>query len=126
MIEHLALRLIQFAIALIIFIGIIFLMIKKKSNASVSLIWIVIAIGTMVLGLFPRLIDIVAVDWLGIASPPNFVFAMAIMALLWLVFYISSELAIAQTKIRELAMQISLLNSEVYAMKTDKQEEAEF
>ena len=117
------LRFIQFGLALAIFIGIMFLMIKKKSNASISLIWIIMAVGAMVLGLFPQITDFFC-DILGISYPPSLIFAIIIIALILVLFYISSELATAQTKIRELAMQISLLNNEVKNLKSEKQDES--
>ena len=118
---NIQLGLVSSAIGIIIFFGIIFLMIGKKSNANVSLIWIMIAVVVMILGFFPQIIE-----WLsfkvGISYPPTLVLVIAITGLLWIVFYMSSQLSVAQTKIRELAMQISLLNSEMADMK-EKEED---
>ena len=115
------LGLIQLTIGLVIFSGIILLMIRKKSNANISLIWLLIAVAIMILGLFPRLIDIAA-NAFGIDYPPTLIMVVAIAMILWIVFYVSSQLAIAQTKIRELAMQISLLNNEMASLKTEGNE----
>ena len=75
------------------------------------------AIGVLILGLFPQIIEFIAFK-LGIDYPPILTVVAAIVAIVWLVFYISSELAIAQAKIRELAMQISILNHEMFLLKS--------
>ncbi|GHV45101.1 hypothetical protein FACS189492_2310 [Clostridia bacterium] len=113
-----SLEIIQLVIGLVIFIGILLLMVRKKSNANISLIWLLIAVAVMILALFPRIIDFVAYR-IGIQYPPTLIIVVAIVAIIWIVFYMSSQLAVAQTKIRELAMQISLLNNEMASLKGD-------
>ena len=110
------LRIVQMSFGLIVFIGIALMMIRKRANTELSLIWLILGIGAMILGIFPKINDVIC-SWLRIEYKPAFLIGMAFTVLVWIVFYISSELAMAQTKIRELAMQISLLNNEAASMR---------
>ena len=112
-----AIKLIQLAIALIILITILILMIKKKSNASVSLIWIGISFVVVLFAVWPNVLNVVSA-WLKIDYPPMLAVSLVLITMIGIVFYLSTEIAVLQTKIRELSIHISILNHEVHDLKT--------
>ena len=95
-----------------ILISILYLMLKQKSNENTSLIWIFVAIFGLIQGIFPETLYFVS-GLLHINNPPIFLTAATIVFLMGFVFYLSSELSVAQSKINELSMHISLLNNDV-------------
>ena len=111
-----AIRWIQLGFAVFIMMSMISLMIRRKSNESVSLIWILIAVLAGIQGVFPQLLDGICAA-IGIENPAILVSIISIAGLIGITFYLSSEVAVSQNKIRELAMHISLLNKEVSELK---------
>ena len=106
----------EFIFGVMILFGIIALMLKKKSNESVSLLWIGIALIAVIQGLFPGILDRLCI-LIGIDYPPILVVVVAIMFMLGMTFYLSTELSVSQSKVRELAIHISLLNNEMTEIK---------
>jgi len=102
-----------------ILICILYLMMKQKTNENISLIWIFVAIIGLIQGLFPNILYMIH-----ISNPPIFLSAAAIVFLLAFVFYLSSELSVAQSKINELSMHISLLNNDVMKLRTQHGQES--
>ena len=95
-----------------ILISIMYLMLKQKSNENTSLIWIFVAVLGFIQGIFPDALYFVS-GLLHINNPPIFLTAATIVFLMGFVFYLSSELSVAQSKINELSIHISLLNNDV-------------
>ena len=117
-------RLLQILFALCVLVGILLLMIRRKSNESVSLIWILIAVGAAVQGAFPQILFTVA-EWFDVKTPALLALSFIVICLILLTFYLSSEVAVSQTKIRELAIHISILNKEVQQLKNPGGDEEE-
>ncbi len=105
-----------FGIGAVLFISILTLMIKRKSNESMSLIWVGVALSSIILAAFPQLIDYLSAIF-RIDYPPILIAIIAIVFLITIVFYLSNELAEAQNKINELSIQVSLLNKDVADIK---------
>ena len=99
-------------------LAILYLLLKKKSNVSYSLVWLGMALLVIITGFYPRLLDIICL-WLKIEYPPTLATIAAILFLLIFIFYISSELSVARSKINELSMQLSLLNNDIVELKED-------
>jgi len=93
-----------------------YLMLKQKSNENTSLIWIFVAILGFIQGIFPETLHYVS-GILHINNPPIFLTAATIVFLMGFVFYLSSELSVAQSKINELSIHISLLNNDVLRLR---------
>ena len=109
-------QLIQLFFAVLIIMMTIRLMIKKKTSVTISLLWLLIGFAAMVIAIFPQILSWVS-RVLGISSAPLLVIVSAIIGLMMMIFYLSSEIAIAHNKIRELSIQLSLVNDEVLRIK---------
>ena len=106
----------EVVIALITITIIVVLMIKRKVNSNFSLIWILVALTAMLQAAFPQVLDHLC-KWLGIGYPPTLIILAAIIVLLGTSVYLSSEVTVAQNKIMELSIQLSMLNDEMYDVK---------
>ena len=106
---------------IILLFAILYLMLKKKSNESNSLIWIFAAVIIIIMGIFPQILDFVAA-LLGVVYQPMLAVVVAILFLFAFVFYLSSELSVAQAKISELSIHISLLNNDIVEAKEREKE----
>ena len=109
---------IQIFFALSIVVLMIYLMVKRKSSASVSLIWIGMALVIIFFAAFPQILNYVC-TLLKIDYQPVLPLSLLLVALFAVCFYLSSEIAVLQTKIRELSIHISLLNNEVHNIKNN-------
>ena len=114
--DNTPIRIIQLVIGIVVFLLIILLMIKKKTNASQSLIWMLLPISALVQGIFPQFLVWTA-ELFSIDYPPIIAVMVSIFFLIGVVFYLSSEVAVGNDKIRELSIQISLLNDEMRLIK---------
>ena len=112
----------EVAIALIIISVIVHLMIRRKANSRFSLLWIFIALLALMQAIFPQIVDNIC-DLIGIGYPPTFIILAAIIVLLGVCMYISSEVTVAQNKIMELSIQLSMLNDEMYALRQRNEQE---
>jgi|GEM_PF-1243551 len=114
--DNTPIRIIQLVVGIIVFVFIMALMIKKKTNASQTLVWMILPISALIQGIFPKSIVWIA-EQLTIDYPPIIGVLLLIFFLLGVVFYLSSEVAVGLDKIRELSIQISLLNDEMRLVK---------
>ena len=96
----------------VILIGlIIYLMVNKKMTESQSVLWILIGVATIILGIFPSIINFVA-DKLGIWYAPSITFLIAYIGLLFIVLKNTVITSIQSNQINELFMEVTLLNKE--------------
>lgn len=114
--DLLYIRIIQLLGGILIFAFIVLLMVKKKANATYSLVWVVFAVCALVLGVFPE-ITVELSELLHISYPPILIVLVLVVALIIISLYMSSEISISQDKIRELSIHISLLNDEMRLLK---------
>lgn len=103
----------------IILIGLVFyLMVNKKMTESQSVLWILIGIATIILGIFPGIINIVAKRF-GIWYAPSISFLIAYIGLLFIVFKNTVLISIHSNQINELFMEVTLLNHENEKLKKE-------
>lgn len=103
----------------IIFIIYIFTVIKKKEfSVEESIFWVFGVIVTLVLAIFPKLIDKIA-TLLHIAYPPSMLFLLAIVFLLFINFRNTKKMEKQKEKIVELAQRLSILEYEVDNLKKE-------
>lgn len=96
----------------LILIGlIIYLMVNKKMTESQSILWIVIGLVTIILGIFPGIIKLVA-NKLGIWYAPSITFLIAYIGLLFIVLKNTVMISVQTNQINELLMEVTLLNKE--------------
>lgn len=107
----------------IIFIIYIFIVIKKKEfSVEESIFWVFGAIVALILAIFPKLIDKIAV-LLDIAYPPSMLFLLAIVFLLFINFRNTKKMEKQKDKIIELAQRLSIMEYEIDNLKKEEKVE---
>ena len=80
---------------------------KAQMRIEDTLFWIIISLGTLVLGLFPQ-IGFFFANLVGIESPVNFVFLVFIFILLFKVFILTMQVSQLQEKIKNLTQNVAI------------------
>ena len=80
---------------------------KFKLQIDYAIFWVVFALLLIVSAVFPEIFSAFA-KILGIYSPANLVFAFIIFILLIKVFFMTIELSVLETKVKELTQHIAL------------------
>jgi len=75
--------------------------------------WFVIAFFVVLLGLFPQIVDFVAVK-LGVNYPPTLVFVLGMGMILIKVINIDLHQSYLETRVRRLAQRLAILEGEKY------------
>lgn len=78
--------------------------------------WLGVAVLLLVLGLFPRLSDIIA-EYFGVAYPPALVFAGAIVLLVVKTLFMDLHRSDQELRIRRLTQRVALLQEELERVK---------
>lgn len=96
----------------LVFSGVIRLLIKRKMDEADSFLWLILGLVAIVSGFFP---DFVA--WISrhvdLGNPVNLVLVVSVILLIFVVFKNTTDISLHKTQNHELAMQVSMLNSEV-------------
>ncbi|MDO4283018.1 MAG: DUF2304 domain-containing protein [Clostridia bacterium] len=104
----------------VIFIIYIFIVIRKKEfSVEESIFWVFGAIVSLILAIFPKLIDKISV-MLNIAYPPSLLFLLAIVFLLFINFRNTKKMEKQNEKIIELAQRLSIMEYEVDKLKKEE------
>lgn len=77
-----------------------------------AVLWLVIGGLTIILGLFPRLLNWAAA-LVGVVVPANLLFALSILLLVGVSLHVSRELTILEDETRILAEEVAILRSSV-------------
>jgi len=77
-----------------------------------AILWLVIGGLTIILGLFPRLLNWAAA-LVGVVVPSNLLFALSILLLVGVSLHVSRELTILEDETRILAEEVAILRSSV-------------
>jgi hypothetical protein len=85
---------------------------RNKLLAGRSLWWLMVALGSVILGFFPRLMDWAALR-VGVYYPPIFVAMIVIAMLLIKILVMDLDLSEKERKIRALAQKIAILEHEI-------------
>ncbi|GAA0178417.1 hypothetical protein SH2C18_14770 [Clostridium sediminicola] len=96
---------------IILIIFVLKLMVNKNMTESQSVLWLIIGVAAIILGFFPSIITVIA-DSLGIWYPPSIIFLIGYIGLLFIVLKNTVVISIQSNQIRELFMQVALLNTE--------------
>lgn len=88
--------------------SILWLVRKNHLHGPYAIWWIVVAIGVVLLGIFPRVVNPIAA-WLGISYPPVLVMVLALAALLVKVLTLDLERTRQEVALRRLAQRIAVL-----------------
>lgn len=91
----------------------VLLMLREgKLREKYAVLWLVVGGLTIVLGLFPSLLDFAA-SAVGVRVPANLLFALSIVLLVGVGLHVSRELTILEDETRILAEEVALLRSAV-------------
>lgn len=89
---------------------------KGRFSIEESIFWVFGSLIVLILSIFPKIIDKVAL-FIGIEYPPSLFFVLCILFLLFINFRHSRKIAIQEKKIIELAQSIALINEKVVIKK---------
>lgn len=92
---------------------------RQRLREKYALIWVVIALGTVVLVVFPSLLTRAA-DLLGVQVPSNLLFFAASMLLLLLSIQFSYEIGRLEDRTRTLAEEVALLRLNLEQLSPDE------
>ena len=96
----------------VVLIVIIFnLMVNKKMSEAQSVLWLLIGLVTIFIGLFPRIINIMA-DIFGVWYAPSLTFVIAYVGLLFIVLKTTVITSVQSNQINELFMKVVLIKEE--------------
>ena len=85
---------------------------KAQIRIEDTLFWLVVSAGVLVLGIFPEIAYFLSV-MLGIMSPVIFVFLLFIFILLFKVFILTVQISQLQEKVKNLAQNVAIYESEL-------------
>lgn len=92
---------------------------RQRLREKYALIWVVVALSTVILVIFPGLLTRAA-DLLGVQVPANLLFFAASMLLLLLSIQFSYEIGRLEDRTRTLAEEIALLTLKLDGLATDE------
>lgn len=80
----------------------------RRLREKYAVIWIVVGVGVTVLGAFPSIVQSLA-SLVGVQTPSNLLFALALVVLLLVCIQLSTELTTLEEETRTLAEEVALL-----------------
>ncbi len=107
-----ALRLFSMGSGILVFSGVVRLLVRRKLDETDSILWLCVGFFVIIAGFFPEVIQWLA-SLLGIAYPPVLVLVVSTIILLFVIFKQTIDISMHKAQNHELAMQVSMLNSEV-------------
>ncbi|HUX69779.1 MAG TPA: DUF2304 domain-containing protein [Cellulomonadaceae bacterium] len=103
-------------VAIALAAALLYLLRTRRIREKYAAVWIVLAIAVIALGVFPELAFWVSA-LVGVQTPANLVFALAIVVLLAVSVQLSTEVSGLEEETRTLAEEIALLRLEVRAIR---------
>jgi len=101
-------RLVLVIIGIVLLISTIFSLAKRIMTETLCLVWGILALMFMMAGILLK-----PIKWTTYVSTSGSIIALiALLCLIWCLFFITMKLSVVRRKNQELAMQISLLNQE--------------
>lgn len=96
------------AIIIVIALGIIINMIRKKGlELRYALAWLAVGVGILILDVFPGLINCIS-QLMGIISPINMLFFVGFCFSLGIIFVLTVAVSRMSVRIKELAQEVAL------------------
>lgn len=109
--------------AIVMVLAVLQMLRRGKLREKYTVLWLVVGGLTIVLGIFPQLLDWSA-SLVGVRVPSNLLFALAIVLLVGVGLHVSRELTILEDETRILAEEVSILRSGLESLQS-KQRAAE-
>ncbi|WP_026555486.1 DUF2304 domain-containing protein [Arthrobacter sp. 35W] len=101
--------------AIVMVLAVLQMLRRGKLREKYTVLWLVVGGLTIILGLFPHLLDWSAA-LVGVRVPSNLLFALAIVLLVGVGLHVSRELTILEDETRILAEEVSILRSGLEAV----------
>ncbi len=93
----------------IIMVAVVLVMLRNgRLREKYAVLWLVIGGLTIILGLFPRLLNSAA-SMVGVVVPANLLFSLSILLLVGVSLHVSRELTILEDETRILAEEVAIL-----------------
>jgi hypothetical protein len=92
-----------------------------KLREKYAVLWLVVGGLSIVLGLFPSLLDFAAAA-VGVRVPANLLFALSIVLLVGVGLHVSRELTILEDETRILAEEVAILRSSIAGLSAARTE----
>lgn len=99
-------------VSILVLIYVVYTVIKNKMNVHYSIIWILWAIGMIIISLFPSIVDSIS-RLLGIQYSSNTIFLIFIFLLYCLSFYLYLTISKHNEEIIKLNYEIALLRKKL-------------
>ena len=99
------------ALSVLILVIVLWMLLTRSIREKYAVLWLVIAIGVLVIGVFPGLLGTLTV-MLGVQLPSNLLFAVAIVLLLGVALHLTWELSHVEEEARRLAEESAILRSQ--------------
>ncbi|MDQ4503243.1 DUF2304 domain-containing protein [Sinomonas sp. ASV322] len=101
----------------VVMVVVVLLMLRSgKLREKYAILWLVVGGLTIVLGLFPGLLDLAA-SLAGIKVPANLLFALSIVLLVGVGLHVSRELTVLEEESRTLAEEVAILRQSVESLR---------
>lgn len=105
-------RLFAMVLGLVVLLFVVNLVRTKKLKEEFALLWLLTAVLLVLAPLFIDYLDLIA-HGLGIEYPPAFIFLLAIISLLFILFQFSMRISRFSEQIKVLAQELALLRAQV-------------
>jgi hypothetical protein len=92
---------------------------RQKLREKYAVLWIIIGIGTLILSVFPQLLN-TASSLLGIQIPANLLFIMTLILLVGVCLHLSHEQSQAEDEVRILAEEVAILRSDLQDLRAQQ------
>ncbi|MFD6092515.1 DUF2304 domain-containing protein [Oerskovia sp. NPDC060338] len=103
-----------FALAscLVLVLSLLVLLRRRRLREKYVAIWLLLAIGVCIFGAFPALVTALATA-VGVETPSNLLFALALMVLLIVCVQLSTEITSLEDETRTLVEEVAMLRHDV-------------
>ncbi len=107
-------------LGLILATGILYLIRKDYLHPIYSMWWILVAVGSLVFGIYPKMSDIIA-ERLGVGYPPVLIITIATVILFAKSLIMDIERTKNKCMLRKLTQEVSILKKELECLKNQIQ-----
>jgi hypothetical protein len=97
-------------ISICMVVAVLLMLRRGKLREKYAILWLLVGGVTIVLGVFPRLLDWAA-SLVGVVVPANLLFALSIVLLVGVGLHVSRELTILEDETRVLAEEVAILRT---------------
>lgn len=108
------------ALGVLLAVGILWLVRGDRLHGSYALWWLLVAIGSLVVGFFPRLVDWLGIK-LGVNYPPMLLVLVAIVAILLKLLGVDIDVTRRERRMRRLLQKVAILELEIGTLRAQLQ-----